>query len=317
MSNELRTPLVSVIIPVYNGGQYILQAIDSVLNQTYKFVEIIAIDDGSTDDSVAKISSFGSRVVLIQQGNQGVAYARNAGIRIACGELIAFLDQDDWWLPDKIRRQVDAFLRDADLGLVHTATLCFDNVQSVVIERPTGSRERLIGRCYEQLLLENKICNSSAMVRRKVLDAVGPLDTTIKGNTVQDYDLWLRVARKFPLGYVKEPVTVWRLHPRQAYWNRQAMLTEELRLLEDVCSKEPRLGWLAMKVRLATVMSDLAEAHLKAGNKRLARRCFVRSIRTHWSWRNILYYGVSFFPSPGIELLRKGWEQVKQGRASS
>lgn len=104
------TPLVSVIIPVYNGSKYILTAINSVIRQTYSNYEIIVIDDGSTDNTRQQLKKYQSQITYIFQENQGSAAARNVGIHLSKGELVAFLDSDDFWaMPEKLARQVDCF----------------------------------------------------------------------------------------------------------------------------------------------------------------------------------------------------------------
>src|SRR5581483_4857500 len=105
----MAAPLVSVVVPVYNGAKYLRQALDSALGQTYPRLQLVIVDDGSTDSSAEIIASYGPRLCSIRQANAGVACARNAGIRAAAGDLIAFLDQDDWWLPEKVDRQVERF----------------------------------------------------------------------------------------------------------------------------------------------------------------------------------------------------------------
>src|SRR4051795_3380132 len=102
-------PLVSVVIPNYNYGRYVRQAVDSVLAQTYPSVEIIVVDDGSSDDSVALLQSYGSSIKLVAQSNGGVHKARNRGIEESKGEFVAFLDADDWWEPTKLARQMELF----------------------------------------------------------------------------------------------------------------------------------------------------------------------------------------------------------------
>jgi len=114
----LKPQQVSVIIPVYNGDRFIVEAVESVLQQTYPNVEIIVVDDGSVDRSGAVLQLYGDRIRYVYQMNQGVAAARNAGITIAQGELIAFLDQDDFFLPDKLTVQVDRLTADPALAMV-------------------------------------------------------------------------------------------------------------------------------------------------------------------------------------------------------
>jgi glycosyltransferase involved in cell wall biosynthesis len=120
-SDELSAePLVSVVIAAYNGAQYLPEAIDSALAQTYPKVEVIVVDDGSTDSTAEVVGAYGARVRYLYQQNAGTAAARNTGIQSAQGELIALLDQDDRWLPEKLARQVPLFFDEPRVGLVHS-----------------------------------------------------------------------------------------------------------------------------------------------------------------------------------------------------
>src|SRR5262249_41809571 len=140
--------LVSVVIPVYNGSSFLRDAIDSVLEQTYAPLQILVVDDGSVDDSPHVIASYGSRLEPFRQQNMGVSHARNKGVQAARGEFVAFLDQDDWWHPEKIARQVETFVQDADIGLVHTDVAHYHDPSSTFIERFNPNRsDWLIGRC--------------------------------------------------------------------------------------------------------------------------------------------------------------------------
>lgn len=128
-------PLVSVIIPAYNGDRFIVAAVESVLQQDYRNVEILVIDDGSTDRTSTLLFPYCDRVCYVQQPNQGVAAARNRGLQLAQGELIAFLDQDDTFLPDKLSLQVSCFEANPQLGIVHSGwyiTNEFDEIISTV-----------------------------------------------------------------------------------------------------------------------------------------------------------------------------------------
>ncbi len=119
-------PLVSVIIPVYNVGKYVQAAIESVLNQTYKNIEVICIDDHSADNSLNILHSFGEKIhILCHEQNAGIGKARNMGIEIAKGELIAFMDADDLWLPEKLEVQVNEFLKDEELDISFSYMKCF------------------------------------------------------------------------------------------------------------------------------------------------------------------------------------------------
>ena len=110
-------PLVSIIIPVYNAERYVYSTLDSVLNQTWRNLEVIVVDDGSTDRSMEVCQQFDDpRIIYVEQKNSGCASARNAGIRHACGEYLGFIDADDTWMPEKITRHMRQFDQDPDLG---------------------------------------------------------------------------------------------------------------------------------------------------------------------------------------------------------
>jgi glycosyltransferase involved in cell wall biosynthesis len=289
--------LVTVVIPVYNGSRFLRKAIESVLEQTHAPIQAVVVDDGSVDDSPQIIRSYGSRVEYIYQSNAGVAHARNRGIAAAQGEFIAFLDQDDWWLPNKVGRQVEVFIQHPDVGLVHTEAAHYDDPSSVFVGRLNSGRSDLLtGRCYECLLEGNAIFNSSVMVRRSALDRVGIFDTQIEGNTIQDYDLWLRIARPYSFGYIPEKLTIYRLHPEQGMWKARHSLMEELRLMDRILDRTvaPLSG--PMRGRMARLLDEVGVAHLDARETELARHAFARALQYRWSWRDALLLGLTFLP---------------------
>jgi glycosyltransferase involved in cell wall biosynthesis len=306
-------PLVSVVVPVYNGERYLRQALESALGQTYRSLEIVVVDDGSTDGSPQLIASFGSRLRSLRQANGGVALARNSGIRAAHGELIAFLDQDDWWMPEKIEKQVALFLADERLGLAHTAILQYSDSAAAFVEPVylTHRSPQLQGDCFEELLLGNAIFNSSTMIRKNVLQKSGTFDPGIPGNTVQDYDLWLRIARHFPFAYLPQQLTALRLHDGQGTLNRLAMLGDELRLLERIVSERQLRDSPALRARFAELLDELGVAHLDNRAHRLARQCFIRALRTRWSARMAVLSAASFLPPSGVAWLRRSSQMLR------
>jgi glycosyltransferase involved in cell wall biosynthesis len=299
--------LVSVIIPVYNGEKYITQAVESVLAQTHQPIEIIVVDDGSTDSSVAKLTEFSNAIVVLKQANVGVGAARNAGIVAANGDLVGFLDQDDWWLPRKLELQLRVFQDAANCGLVHTAVQHFDD-QTEALVRPLNPNARpdlMVGSCYERLLLGNSICNSSVVVRRSALSQVGGCDCTMGRNNVQDYDLWLRIAKHWHVGYVAEPVTVFRLHPAQGTWKRRNMREHELALLRKV---RPDTAWRQTsegRKRMAALHDALGTACYDMGDVHSARRCFAKVLSYDLSLRGALRLAASCLPVGAGKLIRE------------
>jgi len=194
--------LVSVIIPAYNAGRFIEAAVRSALAQTYAPIEVIVVDDGSTDDTahiVERIAASDPRVTLLSQANQGASAARNAGAAAARGQFFAFLDADDLWHPSKIERQMDVFRNGPpDLGLVYTWSRMID--VDGRIDGHTGAKAFYRGRVIEKLLTYNFVSNGSvALIRRECFEQVGGFDTSIIGN--EDYHLYLKLADLFDVDY--------------------------------------------------------------------------------------------------------------------
>nr|WP_136251738.1 glycosyltransferase [Ningiella ruwaisensis] len=298
MSKE-KQPLVSVIIPVYNGEAYLQQAIESVLKQCYTNIELIAVNDGSTDSSGDVIQNYSEDLIYINQENQGVAFARTAGLEKSSGELIAFLDQDDYWFIDKIEKQVSLFEQNPNIGLVHTAVRTYDEgLQEFVpnINRK-ATPEKLVGNCFEELLRENHIYNSSVMVRKSCVDEVGGINLEIKGNTCQDYDLWLKISKRWYLDYINEPLTVWRTHSNQGHRNRDKMLLQEMQVLNEHFDFSSASQKKIAKRRFSSIHYWLGEFYLENDQKSDARSQFIMSMRHRVSFRALKAFMASFLKS--------------------
>lgn len=291
--------LVSVVLTVYNGARWLRQTVDSVLAQTYRPLEVVAVDDGSQDESVSLLASYGQLVRIYSQENCGnVGLVRNASMERARGEYLAFLDQDDWWLPAKLAQQVELMRSDERLGLVHTAVRYFDETtgwECAPLD-PNGRPERIAGDCFEELLLANPITSASVLVRRSAVDDVGLCDPRIPGNTVQDYDLWLRIAKKYRCGFLPEPLTVYRMHSAQGYRDRRAMLRAELEVLLRTCEAGSWLADPRRRLRMARLYDSLAVAHYDQGEFAVARRYFRQACQTLPSPRQRLRYSASLLP---------------------
>lgn len=199
--------LVSVIIPTYNRAGVIGRALRSVLAQSYRDVELIVVDDGSTDGTSSVLEQFRSHVTVLCQPNRGVASARNLGLVHARGELIAFLDSDDEWLPDKLARQVERYGEAYGAGdrafVCHTDEIWLRNgkpVRQKKIHRKQG------GLFFERALERCLISPSAVMLSRNLLDRVGRFDENLPA--AEDYDLWLRITAFHSVEYVPEPLVV-------------------------------------------------------------------------------------------------------------
>jgi glycosyltransferase involved in cell wall biosynthesis len=196
-------PRVSVIIPTFNRGWAVKRAIDSVLGQTFKNFELIVVDDGSDDDTSDLLQKYDARIVVIRQPNKGVSAARNLGILNAGGELISFLDSDDLWLPEKLSRQTAFFDHYPEALICQTEEIWIRNNKRVNSKKRHQKPEGMI---FEQSLALCLVSPSAVMVRKKLLDEVGLFDEELPA--CEDYDLWLRIAWKYPVYRLDEALIV-------------------------------------------------------------------------------------------------------------
>jgi glycosyltransferase involved in cell wall biosynthesis len=201
-------PRVSVIIPTYNRPKLLQEAIESALAQTYPNVEIIVVDDGSTDNTAEIAAQYGGKVTYIKQANQDVAAARNTGGRAASGEYLTFLDDDDLIMPTKIARQVQVLLSRPEVGLVH-CRFYYANEEGEPVYQVGQLPE---GDILPRLLRNNFVWVGAPLIHRRCLDQVGWFDEQIPAITA-DWDMWLRIAQAgYRFGCVQEPLGAYRIH---------------------------------------------------------------------------------------------------------
>lgn len=239
-------PQVSVIIPTYNSARYLPAAIDSALAQTLRDFELIVVDDGSTDETAAILCSYGDRLLALHQDNRERSAARNAGIRAASGEFIAFLDADDLWLPDKLDRQVAALRDHPEVVLVYCQAAYIDTEG-----RPTRFRGKdksgdnasdlVIADRTRDLLLGNVVAGggSTPVVRRRALDISGLFDESLI--YPEDWGLWTRLARLGPFAYIPQPLACYRVYGEEKVLRLEAsdaLLAQHLRIVDQALT-----GW--------------------------------------------------------------------------
>jgi glycosyltransferase involved in cell wall biosynthesis len=212
-------PVVSVVIPVYNGERFIAAAIESVLHQTFSDLECIVVDDGSTDATSQLIDAYGSDVVCVRKQNSGVASARNEGIRIARGRYVAFLDADDVWLKEKVARQVE-LAEATQAALVYTGLQIVDEELRPISEEIAAPPAIAL---RNSLLLEQPYMSipSTSLILRAVLEDVGGFDERM--STSADTDLGCRLALRYPIAAIPEPLVFYRTHSQQMHHDAIAM----------------------------------------------------------------------------------------------
>ena len=225
-------PRVTVVIPLHNLGAYLPEAIDSVLAQTLppEQIEIIVVDDGSTDDSAIIARRYVPRVRLVEQPNRGVSAARNAGIREARGEFVAFLDADDRIRPEKLATEVAAFAAAPDRGIVYSGWHYINETGGTLPETGVPRQE---GALLPLLVLGNLVHPHAPLVRRDALGHVGGFDESL--SPAADWDLWLRLTRAgatwAPTGL---PLAEYRIRPDAMHKDVGRMQADCLRVLDKL-----------------------------------------------------------------------------------
>ena len=300
-------PLVSVVIPAFNVGHMIEEAIDSVRKQTWQAFEIIVVDDGSSDDTAERLGKYTAlpNFTYIQQSNRGSYAARNVGIERARGEYIAFLDADDVWFPDKLARQMELMRAEPELGMV-----CSDYVHVDVTGKMAPSRLPLEALAttrdlFLQLLRRLFVLTSTAVVRHAVFDRVGGFDESVGESS--DRELFLRIAREYPMGFIPHVLVYYRHHTsnltNRYYWlTGDIVIYERLRSGEKPLSPEERREaetFLRHRYR-RVARYQLAQHHARA-----AREMLRGLARLRWWDSMLLLYPLTYVPTTWITPLRR------------
>lgn len=227
-------PLVSVVIPVYNGEKTIEKTIESVFNQTFTDFELIIINDGSQDGTLEVISKItDSRLQVFSYENSGVTVSRNRGIEKASGEFIAFLDADDLWTPDKLQAQLQALQENPEAAVAYSWTDWIDEAGEFL--RP-GSHITANGDVYRKLLLINFLDNgSNPLIRKQALLEVGGFDELLP--PAEDWDMWLRLAAKYHFVGVPSPQVLYRFSTSSASSNVLRLESSCLRVIEKAFAR--------------------------------------------------------------------------------
>jgi len=264
------------VVPAYNAARYIGDALASARSQTLPIGEVIVVDDGSTDDTAAIARAAGAYVIT--QRNARQAAARNAGVRAARGEVVAFLDADDVWLPNKLDEQLRLLAANPRLGFVSCNYFEMDAGGARGREVRPGLRDDAL----EAILLgRGHGPPSTLLVPRKILDEVGPFDETLP--PCEDTDLSWRIAARYPVDLVAECLVGYRLHPQNSH-KRLDATTRAWLLLYAKALSDPlvrRRGWVFRRRCLARLNTMLAGDHAQAGQVRAAVRFGARAL-TAW-----------------------------------
>lgn len=302
---------VSVLLTCYNHVDFLRAAWDGIQTQTYRDLEIIALDDGSTDgtrellSSLAATSELPCRVVLNEE-NLGTYGTLNRGLELAEGELIAVLNDDDVWLPNKLERQIQILQEHPEVGLVHTHGRFIDGRGEVFEGSPLGFTfpKTRTGDVLLDLVYANKIIASAAVFRR---DAAGQFNAAYFGSG--DWEMWFRIALKWKIGFVDEQLTLYRVHGANAshkldrIWRDDQMLREwMLPLLEGLEERFPAGDILKAK---AHNWACLGTVRTLNGEPKAGRQAYSESLRlSPGRWKTYLRWIATYLPRSAFRALK-------------
>ncbi len=295
---DLIREMISIIIPTYNRGSRVKIAIESALSQTYKDFEIIVVDDGSTDNTREILNPYKDHIRYFYQENRGVASARNKGIRESRGEFIAFLDSDDYWLPEKLEMQADYFKTHPDVSMVYSRHWKKFEQTGEKELRPKN-RKLVKGYIYSHVLFSSYIWMGSVMVRRDCLFTVG-LFSESDESLIVDKDMFLRIAKKFKIGAIEKPLAVHMFHRVV----KDKLITDNF--IKFPLAREKQLkegfenlkGWekiryfVSFRLRCSRHFASVAKAYLQNKEYRVGIEFYRKAIKRYplrvKYWKNLI-----------------------------
>ena len=259
----MRSPRVGVIIPCYNQERYVGLTINSALAQNYADFSVVVVDDGSTDNTPAILNTYSDRITILKHdvpGNHGQAAALNLGIKYTESEYVAFLDSDDLWHPDKLRKQVEVLDRYPEVGLVYSNGNVIDGEGGILYQlfgkdhREANTAESILLNCYIRT-------PSLVMVRRSILQAVGPFPV---GIIPSDHDMWVRIAEVSRYSYLDEMLVGYRQHSGQISLRKTRKMWEDSLLVLNAALQRYPYAADTRRKRLAVIHYRLGEYGLRS-----------------------------------------------------
>lgn len=258
----MENPLVSVCINTYNKEKYIRETLDSVFAQTYSPLEVVVVDDASTDRTLSILESYGDRLRLLRRSvnSDCCTITRNQAIRAATGRYIATLDADDFWYPEKIARQIAFMESHPAIPMCHTACHLIDENSNVIGIRHQGLIPPT-GPCFRPFMKHCYVTISSTVYRRELLDEVGLMGEDKMNSVWGDAEYFLGIARNHDIGFIAEPLTAYRKHPENISKNRQDTwkYQPETPLILDLVLKKTAL-WRGVVSRTEVVQALIEAA---------------------------------------------------------
>lgn len=316
-------PKVSVIMPVLNGQRFIGEAIRSIVAQSYRPVELVVVDDGSSDGTRGIVESFAGAIELKYVRHEsplGIPQSMNDGIRHSTGSLISFLDHDDAWLPGFLETQWNHLRTHPATGMVHSDFQTTD-VEGAILEPSVArSRNRIrpSGSVFQQLFMDSFIVGNSVLIRRECFDRLGLFDERLRWG---DYHMWLRIARHYPVDFVPDVLTQYRQHPTQSTrsspnthpYKDSVPLQALAGILELYPEARAELGETAINRRLGGLYFELACTWWTKQHFANARTCLAKAIALDpWNRRSYVLYAATLLGPSLASKLHGAWRGLKE-----
>ena len=271
-------------MPVYNGERYISEAIESVLSQTYQNFELIIVNDGSTDNSKAVIAPYlgDSRIRYFEQCNAGVAAARNAAIKESQGELIGFLDQDDYWYINKLKIQIEYLERNQDISLVYSDYEIIDEINNKIEKVSDNVSFDLSESDFVSLFSKNRIGILTVLTYKRCILSSGQFNENLKGT--DDYELWLKIALQYKLAYQAEVLAAYRWHGNNTSNNELKMFIFEAMALDNIIREHffstKSLSRTIIRKRFFVIYKKIGDLAFKINkDRKKGRYYYIRSFK--------------------------------------
>lgn len=307
---------VDIIIPTFNCANYIKNAINSVLNQSFANIKVTIIDDGSVDETKKIVTSYSDLVTYIYQDNKGPASARNRGIKTSKSKYIAFLDSDDYFLANNLQRKISLLEKNPDIPWVYSDWQYVDDQGNYLekgSERFNFSTKKLSGEIFEELLYKrNFIATDSVVMRRSLLDDVGLFDEIIPSQ--EEYDLWLRISAKYPVLYINDVLLTVTIHPQSLSKDFGKWACGNAFIVNKIENIIPEKFHLKKK-DLARLHADkqtfLARAYLEKGLFREAFYCYINSIKK-FPFQKRVYLSLFLLPAQMLAKSCIYWNHAKK-----